>query len=309
MTAAGAEQAALTGDLLGIDIGGTKIAAGVVDTTGTVVRRAVCATPRTGVLDAVVSLVRSLSCDPGRIGVAAPGVIDTTAGTVLSATDILPGWSGTRVRARLEARLSAPVTVDNDVRAMAYGEAHAGAGRAHPNALYISVGTGIGGALYRDGALLRGPHATAGEIAHLLVPAVLWLGGPCGCGRSDHLEGSASGPAIARAYRRRSGRSLDLPVIAALMRDGDASASEVIAAAARLLGRALAGLLAAIDGTAVIVAGGVAQIGSAFLQPLAESLRAEALPPLRRIPVLAAQLGTDAPVVGAALRAREVVTT
>lgn len=296
-------------DVVGVDIGGTKIAAAVVTEDGSVLRRASCRTPPHAVLETVVGLVQQLTGDLGRLGVAAPGVIDLASGSVLSATDVLPGWAGTPVRRELEARLGVPVRVDNDVRAMARGEASAGAGRDHPDALYVSVGTGVGGAVYRAGTVLRGPHALAGEIAHLLVPGTGDQHGVCGCGRRDHLEASVSGPAIERAYRQHTGHRLGLREIAALLRDGDAIAMRVITTAARLLGRALAGLLASIDGTAVIIAGGVAQVGRPFLDPLTDALHDEALPPLRDVAVLPARLGTDAPLVGAALLAREVVTT
>ncbi|MGH3586146.1 MAG: ROK family protein, partial [Pseudonocardia sp.] len=217
-------------DVVGVDIGGTKIAAGVVDDRGTVLRRATCPTPSAGVLDAVAALVGRLTERPGPVGVAAPGVIDLASGSVRSATDTLPGWVGTPVRAELEARLGVPVRVDNDVRAMARGEAWAGAGRDHADALYVSVGTGIGGALHRGGEVVRGPHALAGEIAHLLVPVPAGFDGVCGCGRADHLEAAASGPAIERAYRHRTGRRSGLREIAASMRAGDEEAAAVITA-------------------------------------------------------------------------------
>jgi glucokinase len=295
-------------DLVGVDIGGTKVAAGIVDDSGAVIRRESCPTPSTGILDAVVALVRSLTEEPRLLGVAAPGVVDGSSGTVLSATGILPGWAGTPVRAELEARLAVPVAVENDVRAMAHGEARVGAGRAYPDALYVSVGTGIGGAVYRDGRPLRGPHSSAGEIAHLLVPSRVEAG-ICGCGRRDHLEGAASGPAIERSYWRRTKHRRDVREIARLLRDGDEVAIDVLVSAARVLGRAVAGLLASVDGSAVIIAGGVAQIGPPYLEPLAEAFRTEALPPLREIPVLPAELGTAAPVVGAALLALDMVST
>lgn len=298
-----------TATFAGIDIGGTKIAAGLVDASGELRRRLSVPTPRSGgsaVLDAVAGLVTDLSGDAAltAVGVGAPGVIDAGTGSVTAATDTLPRWAGTEVRADLVRRLGLPVTVDNDVRAMAYGETRCGAGRGFADALYVSVGTGIGGALVRDGRLARGPHGTTGEIGHLLVPAAGSL--RCGCGKRDHLEAVASGPAMAAAYRSRTGGDpIELPDIVHRMRSGDAEASATITDAATLAGRACAGLLAAVDTQVVIIGGGVARIGPEFVEPFTAALREEALPVLRDVPVTTASLGTDAPIVGAALLAEE----
>ncbi|MEU4828246.1 ROK family protein [Actinomadura sp. NPDC023710] len=262
-----------------LDIGGTKIAAALVDEGGTVLQRARVPTPGGGgdaVLAAAAELLDGFAGVPVRaLGVGAPGVVDPATGTVVAATDILPGWAGTRVREILAERTGLPVTVVNDVRAMACGEAKAGAAAGHHRVLHVSVGTGVGGALTVAGALEQGAHGTAGEIAHLLVPERGPV--PCGCGRRDHLEAVASGPVIAAT--------------------GDAPR------AGTLLGRALAGLLAVLDPDAVVIGGGVAQIGAPFLDAIVAAFRAEALPPLRATPIVPARLGTDAPLVGAALLA------
>lgn len=262
-----------------LDIGGTKIAAALVDAGGAVQWRGRAATPRTGgddVLAVAARLLDGAGDAPVRaLGVGAPGVIDPETGRVVSATEVLPGWAGTPVRDVLAERTGLPVAVVNDVRAMAYGEAQVGAGVGYHRVLHVSVGTGVGGALTTGGRLEHGAHGTAGEMAHLLVPERGPV--PCGCGRRDHLEAVVSGPAIAAA--------------------GDAPHAGAV------LGRALAGLLAVLDPDAVVVGGGVAQRGAPFLDAVAAAFRAEALPPLRATPILAARLGTDAPLVGAALLA------
>ncbi|TDD63369.1 ROK family protein [Actinomadura darangshiensis] len=260
-------------------MGGTKIAAALVDRDGTIQRRGRVPTPAGGgeaVLSAAARLLEGFGDSAVRaLGVGAPGVVDPESGQVVAATDVLPGWAGTRVREVLAERTGLPVVVVNDVRAMAYGEAQAGAGAGHHRVLHVSVGTGVGGALTTDGRLEHGAHGTAGEIAHLLVSERGPV--PCGCGRYDHLEAVVSGPAIEAA--------------------GDA------AHAGRVLGRALAGLLAVLDPDAVVVGGGVAQIGAPFLDAVTAAFRADALPPLRATPIVPARLGTDAPLVGAAMLA------
>ncbi|GAB2737388.1 ROK family protein [Salinifilum aidingensis] len=295
---------------IGVDIGGTKIAAGLVEPPGKVVRSVRAATPTAGgqaVLDTAATLIGDLAAGGGisGVGVGAPGIIDPVEGVVSSATDTVPGWAGVAVRAGLQRRTGLPAAVDNDVRVMALGEAAAGAGRDRAEALHLSVGTGIGGALLRNGRLVRGGHGSAGEVAHVLVPARGRI--PCGCGRRDHLEAVVAGPAIAADYAARCGAAdvPGLPEVASRMRAGDEDARTAITSAATLLGRCLAGMATAFDLDAVILGGGAAQIGAEFLHPLSNALRAEVRPPGRAIPVHPAQLGTDAPIIGAALLARE----
>lgn len=293
---------------IGVDVGGTKIAAGLVE-GDRVIRRVRAATPAgaSAVLDRITELVDELRAGAAArvtaVGLGVPGAIDPDTGRVRSATDILPGWQGTEVGAQLRERIGLPLAVHNDVRAAAYGEAWLGTARGPGRTLFVSLGTGVGGALVEDGVLMRGNHGTAGEIAHLLVPVT----GPlhCGCGHPDHLEALVSGPAIAAAHPGCA----DLAEVAERMRVGEREALDVVTAAAELLGRTLSGLVTALDVDAVVVGGGVAALGADLLDPLRGALDAETLPPSRRTPVLPTDLGTDAPVLGAALLAAHHLDT
>ncbi|MFP5072150.1 ROK family protein [Pseudonocardia nantongensis] len=304
----------MTDALIGLDIGGTTIAAGVV-IDGRVTARRTAPTPRTGGHDVVrraAELVEALRGDTpveagvggirvGAIGVGAPGTVDPATGVVTSCTDVLPGWLDTPIAELLTARAGLPVSVDNDVRAAALAHTHDPVLAGHRRVLHVSLGTGVGGALSCDGRILRGTAGTAGEIAHLLVPEPGEH--PCGCGRRDHLEAVAAGPAIAAAYRARAGAGeADLVEVAARLRDGDRAAAEVVEHAGLLLGRTLSGLVTALDVDAVLVAGGAAGIGSPLLDPLSRALHAETRPPGRVTPVLRPTV-PDAPVLGAALLA------
>lgn len=290
---------------LGVDIGGTKIAAGVFDERGTIVARFRRDTPRTGsgadVMVEIVDLIAQirLSHQIGAIGLGAKGVIDNRHGVVLQDGNTLPGWGGTDVAGPVLAATGLPVAVDNDVRLTALGEARRGAGANLDRLLVASIGTGVGGGLVFGGQIVHGAHGTAGEIAHLLVPGPGAL--PCGCGRFDHLEAVVAGPAIAAEYCRRSG-SAELPLqqVADRMRAGDEIAAGTITDAARVLGGALAGLATAVDVDGVVIGGGVAQIGPAFFEATRTEFAAAVLEPLRHIPFRPAALGTDAPLVGAA---------
>ncbi|GGM15017.1 ROK family protein [Nakamurella endophytica] len=312
--------------VIGVDIGGTKIDAGVfaVDRAAgghprwTLLDRVTAPTPRTGgpdVLSGVAGLVDTLRDRHGdcrAVGVGAPGVVDGD-GTVRVASAVLPGWAGTPVGRRLRSRLGVPVVVDNDVRAMARAEASIGAGRTG-RVLHLSVGTGVGGAVSQDGRVDRGPRGTAGEVAHLTVAATGPL--PCGCDARDHLESVLAGPALAAAWRSRTGRpDGDLWAAAAGGVAGgvpDAAlvrqvALEVVAAAGTLAGRALAGLVCAADLDRIVVAGGVARLGEVLLGPLRDGLAAAAWPRDRRTAVVPAALGDRAALAGAALLAASAV--
>ncbi|KJF20907.1 ROK family protein [Rhodococcus sp. AD45-ID] len=292
---------------IGVDIGGTKVAAAVVTSSGEVLESVRAATPAAGrdaVLDTTAALIDQLRVTHtvDGIGVGAPGIVDRSSGRVVFASDILPGWMGAEVRSELEARMSLPVTVDNDVRVMAHGENMIGAGHGRSSVLFVSIGTGIGGALSIGGQLRHGAHGTAGELAHLLVPAAGAIG--CGCGRTDHLEAVASGPAMAAEYAARAGVPVQpLQKVVALMHSGDPIARAVITDAGELLGRVLAGVATAFDPEVIVIGGGAAQIGADLLSPLMSAFRVEAMKPIAETAILPARLGTDAPLVGAGLLA------
>ena len=305
------------GPLVGIDLGGTKIAAGLVDRTGTVMHRMSLPTPREGrdaVISALVETVVELAGRSPRpvaaVGIGAPGVVDREAGRVRSATATLPGWGDTLLRDEMQHRTGLPVAVDNDVRVMALGELLYGAGRGLTDILFVSVGTGLGGAIVSAGTVLTGPHHCAGSFAHLLVPEPGHI--PCGCGRFDHVEAVVSGPAIVAAYAanaKEQGASRPASSgeeVVHRASAGDDLAKWCLEHAGSVLGRVLAGLLAAIDASVVVVGGGMAGAGPMLLDPLRSALRAEALEPLRTVPVMVAALGGDGPLIGAAALASEV---
>ena len=299
--------------VVAVDIGGTKIAAGLVDGAGRILERAQAGTPAgaPAVLDLVVDLVAGMCRRAGRhgaavaaIGIGAPGVIDAATGTVRSATAILPGWAGTRVREEVSHRTGLPVAVANDVRVAAMGAAADPAVARYADVLHVSVGTGVGGAWIHHGRPRTGPHGSSGELGHLLVPATGVI--PCGCGRHNHLEAVVSGPAIAATYAARHGGPVEpLTEVARRMRAGDQHAWAVIRDAADLLGSTLAGLTAAVDVDAVTLGGGVVVGAPSFVETVREAYVREALPPVRPIPIIVPASGADASLLGAARLARE----
>lgn len=301
----------MDGLTLGIDIGGTKTGVGVVDASGRLLAVEVAPTPADegpeAVLTRAAQVAATVRATVGQrveaVGVGSPGVVDPRRGVVLSATDLITGWTGTPVAEALSARLGLPVTVDNDVRAAGLGEARYGAGAGATSALVVSVGTGVGGALIRDGALVAGASGVAGHLGHLPVPGA--DGAICSCGRPDHLEAVAAGPGLLRAAHRAG---LTVADTAALVADAGTEpvAAAVLTHAATVLGRALGGLVNLLDPDVVVVGGGVAGTGEAWWTPLRAAFRAEVLAPAAPDLVPTA-LGRHAGVIGAAALPRPPV--
>lgn len=287
-----------------LDIGGTTIAAGLVRRDGAVHKRLEAPAPRAAdeVIAASIELLTALIGDErvDAIGIASPGTIHPIEGVVL-ASDSKPEYDGARIGPGVGAHFDLPYAVTNDVNAAAVGELARGVAQGFSRALVVSVGTGVGGALLINGRIEEGMHGTTGEIGHLLVGRDGVH--PCGCGRPDHLEAVASGPAL-EASAKEAGVPGDLRQIAERAQRGDLAAHQVIAEGARWLGRAVAGFANGIDIDALVLTGGVTGIGALYTDLVAAAFSSEVMRPLRAVPVLVGALGADAPLVGAAVYVR-----
>jgi glucokinase len=296
---------------LGVDIGGTKIAAGLVDADGRVTQRVEVATPAQQGAEAIIAAVLDAAwsaMDGAEIvacGVGTAGVVGEH-GEITTATDLLRDWAGTPLGPRLAAALHRPVRVRNDVQATGLAEVRLGAARGQPSALIVAVGTGIGGALARDGEVIPGAHGIAGSVGHM--PAILRQGRACSCGALDHVEAYASGRSLETEYHRRTGRTLSLRAIAKLVTEGDAIARAVITEGADVLGTAIGGANNVVDASIVVVGGGVAALGDIYFAPMRDAARREALGNSRSVPIVAARFGADACLVGAGLAGLDVAT-
>lgn len=303
---------------VGVDVGGTKIAAGVVDASGAVLARIRAETPPAGgdaVTGAIARVARELSARAGGplpVGVGAAGIVDADGWMRYSPN--IAGWDDVPLAERLRAQLDVPVAVHNDANVAAWGEYRAGAGRAASGTLLmLTVGTGIGGGLVQDGRLVRGASGMAAEFGHIVVSE----GGPrCGCGNHGCLEAMASGTAIGRLACEALDaggaspllRREDLPTgktVTAAARQGDAFAREVLARAGFWLGVGIASLVNALDPEVVVVGGGAMQAGELLLGPARESYLERLMGRAHRTsaPVVEAELGDDAGLIGAALLA------
>ncbi|MCR2824963.1 ROK family protein [Microbacterium sp. zg.Y909] len=291
--------------IVGIDIGGTKIAGALVDEDGALRSKVVrFATPARSGAEAIVSAVSAVCCtvtariSAAAIGIGSAGTFDRN-GRVVSATNVIPGWAGTPLQQLVKANTGIPTVVLNDVHAAALGEAAFGAGREHPRSLVVAIGTGIGGALVIDGKVDIGTHGLGGSVGHL--PLRRSEGRICSCGGLDHVEAWASGPALERRYDPAG--VTGLREIAARARHGDKPACKVFAEGASALGEGLAAAATMFDPDAIILGGGVAALEDLIVAPTRAAFQPE-LPPLRTIPIIPAELGSEAAIVGAAHAAR-----
>jgi glucokinase len=307
----------------GIDVGGTKIAGGVVDDKGTILEelRVVSpATDRSAMEEAIEQLVSELGTRHPieAVGVGAAGYIDKERAVVLFAPNL--AWRDLDLKADLESTLRLPVVVENDANAAAWGEFQFGAGHDVDDLLLVTVGTGVGGGVVLDGALYRGAFGVGAEIGHMRVVPDGIL---CGCGNRGCFEKYASGSALVRETRaaaragsllaadllERAGGDPDAitgPLVTAAARDGDPFAAEQLADVGRWLGEGIASLTAILDPAVVVIGGGVSAAGELLLGPARTAFQAELTGRGYR-PVLeirSARLGNRAGVIGAADLAR-----
>ncbi len=243
---------------------------------------------------------------PAAAGVGFGGPVDLGGGRV-RASFLSSGWSGLPLAQVVADRLALTAFLANDADAGGLAEAIFGAGRGAASLLYVNVGTGIGGAVIFAGRVHTGATSSAGEIGHFVV---LPDGPRCECGKHGCAQALSSGTAIARRAREVLAES-DAPselrgveitgrAVGEAARRGDAPARRVVDEAARRLGIAVANAVHLIDPERVVIGGGVAELGEVFLAPLRESYRAHIFGPAVATPVVPAELGYDAGVIGAA---------
>ena len=309
---------------IGVDVGGTKVAGGVVDEEGRILRRAERATPAASAAatrEAIVDLIGELgAAHPAQaVGIGAAGFVDERRATVLVAPNI-PGWQHEPLRALLEREVAVPVVVENDANAAAWAETRYGAGRGETHLACVTVGTGIGGGIVLDGSLYRGRWGVAAEMGHMQVQPG---GRVCGCGNRGCWEQYASGSALVREARARAAE--DRAGAAGLLALGDgtpegvtgrqvtraAHKGEPVALAAfevvgRWLGQGLADLAAVLDPGCFVIGGGVSEAGELLLAParVAFALALTGAAGRPHASIRQAELGNDAGVVGAADLAR-----
>jgi glucokinase len=293
---------------LTLDIGGTKIAAGLVDPSGTLVQTATRPTPKNHGAEEVWSLTLRMIADAMQtagggvcaVGIASAGPIDLATGTVSPIN--IPSWRGFPLRDRVAAAVpGVPVRLAGDGVCMALGEHWRGAGRGVDFLLGMVVSTGVGGGLVLDGAPYHGRTGNAGHVGHVVVELD---GQPCSCGGHGCVETIAAGPwmtrwAVANGWAAPPGA--DAAVLAEAAANGDAVAVRAFRRGATALAAMIASVAAVCDLDLVVIGGGVAKSGRTLFDPLHEALAGYArLEFIRGLRVVPAALGGDAGLIGAA---------
>jgi glucokinase len=309
---------------IGVDVGGTKVAAGLVDSQGRIVardRREVTAHDPISVTAAIAAMVSQLTSDmeaePDQlrgVGVGLPGYVSADRSLAFLVPNL--GWRDVPFQQMLRDAVGLPVTLDNDANLAAWGEFRFGAGRGSHDMTMVTVGTGVGGGFVINDRLVRGGAGMAAEVGHLnLVPG----GRTCGCGKQGCWEQYASGSALVRyardyATERRDAARVMLALgdgtpegitgthVTAAAREGDPVALAAFTELGERLGEGLADLVAILDPQVIVVGGGVSEAGDLLLEPLVASLRSAIVVPAQReaIKVRLADLRNDAGIIGAA---------
>ncbi|GAA3975401.1 ROK family glucokinase [Thermobifida alba] len=310
---------------IGVDIGGTKVAAGVVDVDGRILEKVKHPTPVDGdaLADVVCDTVEELAAHHPRdvidgVGVGIAGFVDENRSTVVFAPNL--DLRGEPLRDRIRRRIDLPVVVENDANAAAWGEARFGAGRGVDHVVCVTLGTGIGGGIILNGQLFRGRYGVGAEIGHYRVVAD---GRLCGCGNRGCWEKYASGRALvaeartaARDAPERAERLLKLADgdperieghhITQAALEGDAAALECFAVIGDWVGQGLADLAAILDPERFVIGGGVCEAGEILLGPIRDSFARNVTGGGVRTlaDIRIAELGSAAGIVGAADLAR-----
>ena len=293
-----------------VDIGGTKIAVGIVDDTGKVLARA--QTPTDGHsyakgLEAIVRMLRETSAQVGAtvtgIGIGATGPVDPIRGE-FGDVDFLPGWRSKNLVGDLQQSFSVRVAMENDGDAAALAEAGWGAGRSRTRLIYVTVGTGIGGGIILDGKLYRGVDGAHPEIGHQVLDA---SGPPCSCGFRGCWESLAAGPAMAAWLNRHAPAGyfdrlgITAKRICELALEGDQLAEQAVEHEAYYLGLGLANLITMFTPDAIVLGGSVMKSAPLFMERIGEVIRGGCrFVPAEKTELMLASLGDDTNLIGAA---------
>jgi glucokinase len=283
--------------IIGVDLGGTKICTAIADKKGRIILSETVPTEakkgRAHVIRRIEGAIIKICKDSGHslssvesIGIGAPGPVLADKGVILDPPN-LSGWKRVYLRDIISRRFRKKVFLENDANCAAIGELRFGAGKAFTDFVYVTISTGIGGGIIIGKKLYRGVSGSAGEIGHMVID----IHGPkCGCGKIGHLEALASGPAMARRSK------MPAEEIGRLAKKRDKKALEAIRYNGWLIGKGFANIVNIINPEAIIVGGGVSNLGKPLFDSIKKTVRESALDRVRIIP---AQLKKDVGVIGA----------
>jgi len=308
--------------IVGIDLGGTNIKAGLLDKKANLIARTTIPTEASkgkesivrnmiAAAEKVLSKVEINWSDVAAVGVGSPGTIDFEKGLVLQSPN-LPGFENFPLRQTLEASIRRPVIIENDANAAAFGEYWAGAGRGVHSMVILTLGTGIGGGIILDGKVLHGAHGTAAELGHTVI---CYNGASCPCGSRGCLEAYASATATVRRFREAvlSGERSTLQekvnrkeeitskMIYEAALQGDALSERILRETGTFLGVGIVSIMNCLNPARIVLSGGMIGAGEMLMQPLKEEVKRRGFNrPVERTDIVFASLGEDAGLIGAA---------
>lgn len=316
--------------IIGIDIGGTSIKLGLISAEGEIIHKWSIETRTINngkhIIDDIWQTITDTlgvfhlnEADLLGIGAGIPGFIDSKSGIVYEAINI--GWKDLHFKEQFEKRTDVPVIIENDANAAALGENWKGAGSQAKHLIAVTLGTGVGGGIITNGAILSGQNGMAGELGHILVEEG---GALCNCGKQGCLETIASATGIVRqavekiadypdsliALQYKKAGHITAEDIFQLAAEGDALANWIIARTGDMLGGVFANLGAVLNPEKILIGGGVSKAGPAFISKIKDSFEKKALPRVAEAcQIERAQLENDAGIIGAAYLVKQYVET
>jgi glucokinase len=299
--------------IIAIDLGGTNLKCALLDKGFKIRARSLFNTKSfdnpakliQGFADSITDFIHNQKLKPSDIlgvGIGVPGPVDTYKGIVHFLPNI-PGWNQVRLKEILERKTGLAVFIDNDAKLMALAEHRRGAARNYPNALCLTLGTGVGGGLIIDNALYRGPDNAAGEAGHIPVNE---SGPRCGCGARGCLETYIGNSHILKMARKLFGPGITLEKISALARKKDARAVKFWAKIGKDLGFVLSGIVNLLNLDIIVLGGGVAKAGNVLFESVRRTILIQAMRVQgKRVKTVKAKLGVDAGLIGAGYLVKE----
>ncbi|WP_068775539.1 ROK family protein [Paenibacillus sp. FJAT-26967] len=303
---------------IGVDVGGTKIHAGIVGRQGEVIRSVGVPTlaGEEEVFSRIVTAIEKLQAEADAsgehyplqgIGIGTAGQVDRSDGSIRFASDLLPGYTGVPLKRLVEEHFGLPVRVDNDVNVLVLTEKTIGAGQGAQHMLCLALGTGVGGAVLAEGKLLHGSWGGAGELGHMSVD---FRGLPCVCGGVGCLEQYASGTGIAKRMQTRlqalgleAGSPVDSREVFTRWQAGDSEATAVMEETFAALGAALSSLIHTFNPEVVVIGGGVAEAGESFFTRVREETARRCMASfMENVQIVQAHQGNWSGMIGAALQ-------
>ena len=294
---------------IGIDIGGTKIAIGLIDETGTIVAQSVIktmpkdVTPETKIAEVVIEVKQLLTKNNVEekqltgIGIGAPGPLNTKEGTLTEPPNLRTWW-GAPVRKWIEEAFNCPVVIENDANAATLAEKWIGAAKECEHFVFMTISTGVGAGIYSHGRLLTGAYGNAGEIGHVVIDPAY---GTSACGQKGTLEWIASGTGIARQAQALTGKSMTAEEVFKESNNGNEELKELVNTVYEKIGVGCVTLINLLEPEKIILGGGVTKVGEPLFAGVKAYVEKYAISSAgRKIEIVPAGLNQDAGLLGAA---------